>query len=192
MQNADVSVASIRENLPELVPVEVPKPRAKEWFRSLLSGVQFLHERGIVHNDIKYVCFIFSSLKSLDAIYRPANILLSQSRVPVLVDFGFAEKYDIGSVKAFHSNLTYGTTEVRSATRITVCCLTNCIWSSSTCRRNAQVVFCMIHGSRISGLLESHSSRFLSAGHHSRTQVVNNLPPKRILRITGSELYALL
>ncbi|ETW81318.1 hypothetical protein HETIRDRAFT_451140 [Heterobasidion irregulare TC 32-1] len=63
--------------LPELIPVEVPEIKAKDWFRSLLSGVQFLHKRGVVHNDIK-----------------PANILLSQDHVPVLVDFGFAEKYD--------------------------------------------------------------------------------------------------
>src|SRR5882762_10410596 len=115
MQDADIPLASIREYLPELVPVEVPEPRAKEWFRSLLSGVQFLHERGVVHNDIKYAYFKFSLLKFSDAIYRPANILLSQSRVPVLVDFGFAEKYDIGSANAFHSDLTYGTPGVCSA-----------------------------------------------------------------------------
>jgi serine/threonine protein kinase len=43
----------LREYLPELVPVEVPEHKAKEWFHSLLSGVQFLHSRGVVHNDIK-------------------------------------------------------------------------------------------------------------------------------------------
>jgi len=43
----------LREYLPELVPVEVPEQKAKEWFYSLLSGVQFLHSRGVVHNDIK-------------------------------------------------------------------------------------------------------------------------------------------
>ncbi|KAG2121098.1 hypothetical protein DEU56DRAFT_873834 [Suillus clintonianus] len=86
--------------LPTLVPVEVSEPRAKEWFRSLLSGVHFLHERGVVHNDIK-----------------PANILLSHKNIPVLVDFGFAEKYDLASPKAFHSNLTYGTPEYLSPER---------------------------------------------------------------------------
>ncbi|OJA20203.1 hypothetical protein AZE42_04622 [Rhizopogon vesiculosus] len=86
--------------LPTLVPVEVSEPRAKEWFRSLLSGVNFLHERGVVHNDIK-----------------PANILLTRESVPVLVDFGFAEKYDLSSPKAFHSNLTYGTPEYLSPER---------------------------------------------------------------------------
>ncbi|KAI0038637.1 hypothetical protein FA95DRAFT_1684578 [Auriscalpium vulgare] len=86
--------------LPTLVPVDVPEPKAKEWFRSLLSGVQFLHTRGVVHNDIK-----------------PANILLSYAGVPVLVDFGFAEKYDTKVSRAFHSNLTYGTPEYLSPER---------------------------------------------------------------------------
>lgn len=44
-----------RAYLPTPVPVEVSEPRAKEWFKSLLSGVHFLHSRGVVHNDIKYV-----------------------------------------------------------------------------------------------------------------------------------------
>ncbi|EIM79354.1 kinase-like protein [Stereum hirsutum FP-91666 SS1] len=88
------------EYLPELIPVEVPEPKAKEWFRSLLSGVQFLHEHGVVHNDIK-----------------PANILLSTSLIPVLVDFGFAERYELKSSKAFQSNLTYGTPEYLSPER---------------------------------------------------------------------------
>ncbi|KAI0291220.1 hypothetical protein B0F90DRAFT_389811 [Multifurca ochricompacta] len=88
------------EYLPELVPVEVPECKAKEWFRSLLSGVEFLHSRGVVHNDIK-----------------PANILLSEQKVPVLVDFGFAEKYDLQDAKAFSSNLTYGTPEYLSPER---------------------------------------------------------------------------
>ena len=39
--------------LPQLVPVEVPEPRAKEWLHSLLDAVAFLHRRGVVHNDIK-------------------------------------------------------------------------------------------------------------------------------------------
>ncbi|KAG6878514.1 hypothetical protein C0993_005445 [Termitomyces sp. T159_Od127] len=86
--------------LPTLVPVEVAEPKAREWFRSLLSGVDFLHKRGVVHNDIK-----------------PANILLSRENVPVLVDFGFAEKYDRKSETAFHSNLSYGTPEYLSPER---------------------------------------------------------------------------
>jgi len=51
-----------------------------------------------------------------DLFIRPANILLSDEDVPVLVDFGFAEKYDLGSSKAFRSNLAYGTPEVNCDT----------------------------------------------------------------------------
>src|ERR1700722_9053185 len=43
---------------------------------------------------------------------RPANILLSDQNIPVIVDFGFAEQYELDSVRAFHSNLSYGTPEV--------------------------------------------------------------------------------
>ncbi|KAI5123455.1 hypothetical protein M0805_008826 [Coniferiporia weirii] len=88
------------EYLPHLVPVEVPEYKAREWFRSLLSAVSFIHARGVVHNDIK-----------------PANILLSTKKVPVLVDFGFAERYETGSKRAFLSNLAYGTPEYLSPER---------------------------------------------------------------------------
>lgn len=86
--------------LPALVPVEVDESRARGWFRFLLSGVEFLHKRGVVHNDIK-----------------PANILISHKNIPVLVDFGFAEKYDIDSETAFHSKVSYGTPEYLSPER---------------------------------------------------------------------------
>ncbi|KAF9645155.1 kinase-like protein [Thelephora ganbajun] len=86
--------------LPRLIPVEVDESIARVWFKSLLGGIEFLHIRGVVHNDIK-----------------PANILLSDKDVPVLVDFGFAEKYDLGSSKAFRSNLAYGTPEYLSPER---------------------------------------------------------------------------
>lgn len=41
--------------LPTPVPVEVPEFRAKPWFVALTDAVGFLHQRGVVHNDIKYV-----------------------------------------------------------------------------------------------------------------------------------------
>ncbi|TRM63866.1 kinase-like domain-containing protein [Schizophyllum amplum] len=88
------------EYLPTLVPVEVSEPKARHWFKSLLSGVDYLHKRGVVHNDIK-----------------PANILLSEKNVPVLVDFGFAEQYRLESRKAFLSNISYGTPEYLSPER---------------------------------------------------------------------------
>ncbi|KAG7445820.1 kinase-like protein [Guyanagaster necrorhizus] len=86
--------------LPALVPVEVDESQARGWFRFLLSGVEFLHNRGVVHNDIK-----------------PANILISPKNIPVLVDFGFAEKYDPDSDTAFHSKVSYGTPEYLSPER---------------------------------------------------------------------------
>ncbi|TDL22269.1 kinase-like protein, partial [Rickenella mellea] len=88
------------EYLPQLIPVEVGESKAREWFKSLLSGVEFLHNRGVVHNDIK-----------------PANILLSRKHVPVLVDFGFAERYEKESKGAFLSSLSYGTPEYLSPER---------------------------------------------------------------------------
>ncbi|EED78106.1 predicted protein [Postia placenta Mad-698-R] len=54
---------------------------------------------------------------ALSVSARPANILLSHENVPVLVDFGFAERYDVNSCKAFHSNLSYGTPEYLSPER---------------------------------------------------------------------------
>ncbi|CAE6409519.1 unnamed protein product [Rhizoctonia solani] len=82
--------------LPIPVPVEVPEFRAKPWFQALTDAVSFLHQRGVVHNDIK-----------------PANIILTggSSPMPVLVDFGFAEHYTLTSRHAFQSNLAYGTPE---------------------------------------------------------------------------------
>ncbi|KAG9083731.1 hypothetical protein FRC06_004392 [Ceratobasidium sp. 370] len=82
--------------LPTPVPVEVPEFRAKPWFVALADAVAFLHQRGVVHNDIK-----------------PANILLTGATppMPVLVDFGFAEHYTLTSRHAFQSNLAYGTPE---------------------------------------------------------------------------------
>ena len=44
-----------RAFLPTLVPVEVEESKSRDWFRFLLSGVEFLHKRGVVHNDIKCV-----------------------------------------------------------------------------------------------------------------------------------------
>lgn len=58
------------------------------------------------------ILILWHSLFSPDYSIRPANILLSHKNIPVMVDFGFAEKYDTSSDTAFHSNLSYGTPEV--------------------------------------------------------------------------------
>lgn len=79
----------------ELIPVSLPPARAIPYFRQLASAVGYLHERGITHNDIK-----------------PANVLLSYTDIPVLVDFGFANQYDVRSKNSFLSNVCWGTPEV--------------------------------------------------------------------------------
>jgi serine/threonine protein kinase len=81
----------------ELIPISLPPARAIPYFRQLASAVGYLHERGITHNDIK-----------------PANVLLSYTDIPVLVDFGFASQYDVRSKNSFLSNVCWGTPEVRS------------------------------------------------------------------------------
>jgi len=48
---------------------------------------------------------------------RPANILLTAASTPVLVDFGFAQRYDRTKPDAFVSKLSYGTPEVRDTGR---------------------------------------------------------------------------
>jgi serine/threonine protein kinase len=49
----------------------VEERKAKEWFRLLLSGVEFLHRRGVVHNDIKYDFFcLFDACLTLDTGLR--------------------------------------------------------------------------------------------------------------------------
>ncbi|WVO18574.1 hypothetical protein L204_106293 [Cryptococcus depauperatus] len=77
-----------------LIPVCLDPSVATPYFRQLASAVGYLHDRGITHNDIK-----------------PANVLLSYSNVPVLVDFGFAQKWDVGSRGAFLSSISWGTPE---------------------------------------------------------------------------------
>ncbi|KAF9255643.1 hypothetical protein L218DRAFT_314111 [Marasmius fiardii PR-910] len=85
---------------PDLITVQVAETYARRWFRFLLSAVEYLHKRGVVHNDIK-----------------PANILMSPKGVPILCDFGFAESYDLESPTAFHSRCSYGTPEYLSPER---------------------------------------------------------------------------
>nr|XP_019013084.1 CAMK/CAMKL protein kinase [Kwoniella pini CBS 10737]OCF51865.1 CAMK/CAMKL protein kinase [Kwoniella pini CBS 10737] len=84
----------IMPHLAELIPVCLPPWRATPYFRQLASAVGYLHERGITHNDIK-----------------PANVLLSHNDIPVLVDFGFAQQWDVGARGSFLSSISWGTPE---------------------------------------------------------------------------------
>nr|XP_019045252.1 CAMK/CAMKL protein kinase [Kwoniella bestiolae CBS 10118]OCF24182.1 CAMK/CAMKL protein kinase [Kwoniella bestiolae CBS 10118] len=84
----------IMPHLCELIPVCLPPARATPYLRQLASAVGYLHERGITHNDIK-----------------PANVLLSHNDIPVLVDFGFAQQWDVGARGSFLSSISWGTPE---------------------------------------------------------------------------------
>ena len=98
---------------------------------------------------------------------RPANILLSDDDVPVLVDFGFAEKYELGTPKAFRSNLAYGTPEV------------NCAYSPmfthisprdfSTFRQNVLAAITTTRVNLTSGRLGLHSSKSSSVARRLST-----------------------
>lgn len=81
--------------LSHLIPVCLSPERATPYFRQLCSAVGYLHERGITHNDIK-----------------PANVLLSYNDVPVLVDFGFANKWQTDAKSCFLNDISWGTPEV--------------------------------------------------------------------------------
>lgn len=84
---------------------------------------------------------------------RPANILLTAAEppVPVLVDFGFAEKYDARSSKAFLSNLAYGTPEVCMHHVITTVRY-RFIFACSISRQNVPEVSHMTHEKVMSGV----------------------------------------
>ena len=118
---------AFRDFLPTLLPVPVDEQTAKPWMASLASAVEFMHERGVVHNDIKYVVsfYIHSTLLTSN---RPANILLSAHNKPTLVDFGFSERYSKAAETdadtqpdsvhgPFLSSLAYGTPEYLSPER---------------------------------------------------------------------------
>lgn len=81
--------------LAERFQAPLPADRAKPYFRQLASAVAYLHERGITHNDIK-----------------PANVVMAYPDVPVLIDFGFAIKYEAGDRSRFLSSSSWGTPEV--------------------------------------------------------------------------------
>jgi len=84
--------------LSHLIETKISVQRARPYFRALASAVGYLHERGITHNDIK-----------------PANIVMNYNDVPVLVDFGFAKKHELGSSGRFLSTVQMGTPEVSHA-----------------------------------------------------------------------------
>ncbi|POS82598.1 hypothetical protein EPUL_005251, partial [Erysiphe pulchra] len=54
--------------------------KCREWFRQIISGLEHLHEQGIVHRDIK-----------------PDNLLLTKDNILKIADFGDSEIFEKGS-----------------------------------------------------------------------------------------------
>ncbi|KAK4051610.1 hypothetical protein OIV83_002750 [Microbotryomycetes sp. JL201] len=84
----------VMDHHPRLIPISLPEQSAKPYFRQLLSAVDYLHARGVTHNDIK-----------------PSNIMLSRQDMAVLIDFGFAKLYPASATDRFLSSLSWGTPE---------------------------------------------------------------------------------
>ncbi|KAN0060557.1 hypothetical protein ACQY0O_007197 [Thecaphora frezii] len=84
----------------EPMKVGLPEERCRSYFQQLLSGMLWLHQRNICHNDIKV-----------------ANILVNYDQgllgkgIPILVDFGFATIHDPTKKDAFHTRVSWGTPE---------------------------------------------------------------------------------
>ena len=57
-------------------------------FAQLISGVSYLHEKGIVHRDLKLVSILNGGL------YQE-NLLLDQNRNIIITDFGFANTFNV-------------------------------------------------------------------------------------------------
>lgn len=79
---------------PKLMPIAVGEAKARDYFIQLVDCVDWLHERGFSHCDIK-----------------PSNILLSADDRPILVDFGFATFYPADYPDRFTSCVSWGTPE---------------------------------------------------------------------------------
>ena len=91
---------------------------------------------------------------------RPANILLSTKGIPVLVDFGFAERYDTKSKRAFLSNLAYGTPEVSPEFSSDHAVSTSNDCGGSTSPPSELEAMYMIRANPTCGHWASHSLRF--------------------------------
>lgn len=94
LARTDADALIVMPFMEHLIPVNIPETEAKPYFSALISGVAFLHSEGITHNDIK-----------------PSNILMRFYNVPVLVDFGFATKWEDTRKEPFFSTISWGTPE---------------------------------------------------------------------------------
>ena len=82
---------SLAQRLKNLEPL--PEPEARSVFTQVAKALQFLHEKMIVHRDIK-----------------PGNILLGENGITKLADFGLGKFLDSDSILT-HSRVGLGTLE---------------------------------------------------------------------------------
>lgn len=99
----DLCVASLQELLDaNEISIDQKRPfplwQAHNYFVQLVEGLEYLHSKFIVHNDIKFVSNFKTTFHKLffifHRIFRPGNLLLTIDQQLKITDFGTAEQLD--------------------------------------------------------------------------------------------------
>ncbi|KAL1452729.1 hypothetical protein WDU94_006933 [Cyamophila willieti] len=101
----------------------IDETRARKWFGQLVDAINYCHERGVVHRDIK--C---------------ENLLINTDYNIKLSDFGFARNhgYDVSLSETFCGSYAYASPEILKG--IPYCPLLSDVWSMGV------VLFAMVFG----------------------------------------------
>jgi protein-serine/threonine kinase len=88
--------------LSHLMPVGLQEAAARPYFLQLTSAIAYLHDHGISRsaNRLRSDEQMTKSAPRPDLAHndiKPANILLSHQDTPVIVDFGFAQRWDLSN-----------------------------------------------------------------------------------------------